>query len=184
MPEKSWSFHYRHPAPRCRLHWWLVKPDNPAMSPPQPPRRTRAPLPPHWQTVESRGAGREKKTTKCSFFTQPPINKLYNPKHNESDTCASITKPLTTKINYCWPQPLLVVNSDKFQLTSCKRTKLKGWQVRNAWVIPLEKLSGQPWADYSRGEKGLVQLILKLCHIEAKPMITIIFMIVIMPLLQ
>jgi len=60
---------------------------------------------------------------------------------------------------------------------------LKGWQVRNAGVIPLEKFSGKSWANYSRGKKGLVQLILKLCHIEAKPIITIIFIIVIMPLL-
>ena len=33
---------------------------------------------------------------KMLFLTATWINKCYNPKHNESDTCAAITKPLTT----------------------------------------------------------------------------------------
>jgi len=57
------------------------------------------------------GGGREgkqrdrKKTTRhstqnaSSCFTNK-INKLYNPKHDESYTCASITRPLTTIIGH------------------------------------------------------------------------------------
>jgi len=42
-----------------------------------------------------------------------PINKLSNPKHVESDACASIPKALTTIILAA------VVNSVKLHLTSC-----------------------------------------------------------------
>ena len=32
VSETSWSFYYWQPAPKWRLHWWLAKPGNPAMS--------------------------------------------------------------------------------------------------------------------------------------------------------
>ena len=48
------------------------------------------------------GGGRGKKAKlyniKILFLTATWINKWYNPKHNESDTCPALTKPLTTII--------------------------------------------------------------------------------------
>ena len=104
MPGTSWSSHYWQPAPRWKLHQWLVKPDNPATSAHTPEKTC------------TRYTDKQLHT-KCSFF--PLQNELNNPKHEESsNTCASITKPLTTIIY--WPQSLLVANSVKSPLTSLK----------------------------------------------------------------
>ena len=63
------------------------------------------------------GGGEEKPLNaprKMLLLPATPINKLYNPKHEES--CASTTKPLATIL----PQSPLVVNSVKYHLTSSK----------------------------------------------------------------
>ena len=96
VPETSWSFHCWQPATRRRLHRWLAKPDNPVMSP-HAPKKTGT-----HHTVESGGGGGEGegKTLnaphKTLLLPVTPINKLYNPKHEESDICANMTKPVTT----------------------------------------------------------------------------------------
>lgn len=72
------------------------------------------------------GKGRDrKKTTRhstqnaSSCFTNE-IDKLYNPKHDESYSCASNNNYNKTTDNNNRPQSLLVVNSVKFHLTSVK----------------------------------------------------------------
>ena len=126
MPETSWSFHYWQPAPRWRLHRWLAKPDNPAMSP-HAPEKNRNPS--HWYTVESRGwGGREPKPLNAphTMLLLPAtlINKRYSPKHQVFHACASILKPLTN-----WLQSLLVVSLVKLRLTSLNISTVHDFRV-------------------------------------------------------
>ena len=97
VPETSLSFHYWWPAPRWRLHRWLAKPDNPTISP-HAPEKTGTPHTGKWWKVEGVKGGEKPLNTPHTMLLLPatPTNKLYNPKHMESDACASIPKPLTT----------------------------------------------------------------------------------------
>ena len=71
-----------------------------------------------WQTVESGGEGGLLNTQyKVLLLPTTPINKLYNPKDKEPDSCSSIRKPLTTVHSYCLLHSLLLVNSVKIHLT-------------------------------------------------------------------
>ena len=114
MPETSWSFHYWQPAPRWRLHRWLAKPDNPAMSPHAPRRTGTRHTDTQWKAEGGEG-GREQKPLNAPHTTlllpTTLINKRYSPKHEVFHTCASILNPLTN-----WLQSLLVVYLVSFNL--------------------------------------------------------------------
>ena len=73
----------------------LAKPDNPATSPHAPKTgngRTE-------KQLKAEGAGGPLNAThKMPLLPTRPISKLYNLEYKESDTCASITKPLPTII--------------------------------------------------------------------------------------
>ena len=111
----SWSFHYRKPAPRWRLHWWLTKPDNPAISSHALDKTGTCHTDTQWKAKG--GEGREQKPLNIPhimlLLPAPLINKPYSPEHEEFHACASILIPLTN-----WLQMLLVVYLVKLCLTS------------------------------------------------------------------
>ena len=94
VPKTLWNFQYWQPAPRWRLHQWLAKLDNPAMSPHTSNKTGTHHTDKQWK-VEG---GPLKTPHRVLLLPTTPINELYNPKHKESDARASITKPLTTII--------------------------------------------------------------------------------------
>ena len=121
VPETSWSYHYRQPAPRWRLHWWLAKPDNPAMSPHALDKTGTRHTDTQWKAKG--GEGREQKPLNAPhimlLLPAPLINKPYSPEHEEFHACASILTPLTN-----WLQALLVVYLVKLRLTSSNTFEL------------------------------------------------------------
>ena len=121
MPKTSWSLiHYWQPAPRWRLHRWLAKPDNPAMSPHALEKTGTCHTNTQWKAEG--GEGREQKQLNAPhmmlLLPATLINKHYSPKHVEFHTCASILKPLTNQL-----QLLLVIYLVKLRLTSLKRNQ-------------------------------------------------------------
>ena len=136
MPETSWSFHYWQPAPRWRLHRWLAKPDNPAMSPQPPKRSGTRHTDRQWKAEGGEGGGGTKPLNAPHTMLLLPatlINKRYSPKHEVFHACASILKPLTN-----WLQSLLVVYLVKLRLTSLNNI-VALWRLgaRNILELPL-----------------------------------------------
>ena len=115
MPETSWSFHYWQPAPRWRLHQWLAKPDNPAMSPHTHEKTGTHHTDIQWKAERGEGGNKKPLNAQNIMLLLPAtlINKRSSPKHMEFHACASILKPLTN-----WLPSLLVVYLLKLRLTS------------------------------------------------------------------
>jgi len=97
MHEISWSFHYRQPASRWRLHRWLAKHDNPAMSPHALEKTGMYHTDIHCGKQRV-GTGRNKKPLNAPqmvlIFPATLINKRYCPKQVEFHGCTSIPIPL------------------------------------------------------------------------------------------
>ena len=136
MPQTTWSYHYWQPAPRWRLHSWLAKPDNPAMSPHALEKIGTRHTDTQWKAKG--GEGREQKIAKRSTHNAPTVlpaplvNKPYSPEHEEYQACASILTPLTNRL-----QMLLVVYLVKLRLTSFKKAETENKQKKkNAIWFP------------------------------------------------
>lgn len=92
----SWSFHCWQPAPRWTLHWWLTKPDNPAMSLHSPKKMGTLHTDTQWKAEGGDGWKLKPLNTPHIMLLLPAlINKRYHAKQVECHACASIPKPLT-----------------------------------------------------------------------------------------
>ena len=109
MPETSWSFHYWQPTPRWRLHQWLAKPDNPAMSPHAHEKTGTRHTDTQWKAEGGEGREQNLLNTPHIMLLLPTtmISKRYSPKHMEFHVCVSILKALTN-----WLPSLLVFQTD------------------------------------------------------------------------
>ena len=133
VPETSWSFHCWQPVSRWRLHRWLAKAENLAMSA-LTPNKTGT----HHTDTKINGKQGVQRREEKNMLHAPhimllpparPINKCHGPKHAEFHVCASIPKPLTTVgcscsqqftwLNFILPDFVLVSQSQPLQKCHC-----------------------------------------------------------------
>ena len=162
MPETSWSYHYWQPAPRWRQHWWLAKPDNPAMSPHALDKTGTHHT--DTQLKAKGGEGRKQKQLNAPhimlLLPATLINKRYSQEHEEFHACAGILNPLTKCL-----ETLLLVYLFKLRLTSfsnfsnCKETQKTypglNWSLSHWPHSALLIWSLRSWDSYCKGNVRL-----------------------------